>query len=113
MEVSGQLHTLEEKAAGTHWTGGRVSPRTTLATVEKRKILPLPGIEPQSSSPQVIDIMTAISALTALHIRTLKYHQSQNINILKQRNDLVQNTFKHGKTIGITKFLDFVHRPVF
>jgi hypothetical protein len=29
---------------GTHWTGGWVGPRTGLDEVEKRKILPIPGL---------------------------------------------------------------------
>jgi hypothetical protein len=50
MEVCGQLHspaafTPGEKASGTHWVGGLVGPRTGLNDVERRKILPLPGLE--------------------------------------------------------------------
>jgi len=41
MEVSGQLHnpvafTPMERACGTHWTGGWVSPRAGLDAVVKR-----------------------------------------------------------------------------
>jgi hypothetical protein len=35
-----------ERALSTHWIGGRVGPRAGLDALEKRKILPLPGIEP-------------------------------------------------------------------
>jgi hypothetical protein len=35
----------EERAPGTHWTGGWVSPRTGLDDVEGREILPLPGLK--------------------------------------------------------------------
>jgi hypothetical protein len=34
-----------------------VGPRTGLDAVEKRKILPLPGIEPRPSSPSLIIII--------------------------------------------------------
>jgi hypothetical protein len=34
-----------ERAPGTHWRGGWVDPITGLDDVEKRKILPLPGLE--------------------------------------------------------------------
>jgi hypothetical protein len=37
--------TLGEKPTGTHWIGGWVGPRTDLDDVEKRKILPLPGLQ--------------------------------------------------------------------
>jgi hypothetical protein len=39
--------TPGEVAPGAHWTGDWVCHRAGLDTVEKRKILPLPGIEPQ------------------------------------------------------------------
>jgi hypothetical protein len=43
MEVSGQLYALatlppRERAPGTHWIGGWVSPRAILDAVVKRKI---------------------------------------------------------------------------
>jgi hypothetical protein len=34
-----------ERAPDTHWIEGRVGPRTDLDVVEKRKVLPLPGLE--------------------------------------------------------------------
>jgi hypothetical protein len=34
-----------ERAPSTHWIGGWVGPRTGLDDEERRKILPLPGIE--------------------------------------------------------------------
>jgi hypothetical protein len=37
--------TPEERALHNHWIGDRVGPRTSLDDVERRKILPLPGIE--------------------------------------------------------------------
>jgi hypothetical protein len=43
--------TSGEKTTGTHMIGGWVVPRASLDAMEKRKILPLPGIEPQLSSP--------------------------------------------------------------
>jgi hypothetical protein len=37
--------TPGERAPGTHWTGGWVSPRAGLDDMEKRKFLPQPGLE--------------------------------------------------------------------
>jgi hypothetical protein len=45
MEVSDQFHALD-----TQWIRGWVGLRTGLEVVEKRKILPLPGIETKPSS---------------------------------------------------------------
>jgi hypothetical protein len=42
--------TTGERAPGTHWIGGWVGPKPALDDMEERKILPLPGIEPQPSS---------------------------------------------------------------
>jgi hypothetical protein len=42
--------TPGEIAPGTHWIGGWVALRTGVDAMEKRKILPLPGIEPGPSS---------------------------------------------------------------
>jgi hypothetical protein len=39
------------RALGTHWIGGWVIPRAGIDSVEKRKTLPLSGIEPRPSSP--------------------------------------------------------------
>jgi hypothetical protein len=55
MEEVGQLHTPaalhpEETATGTHWLRGWVGSRVGLEAVEERKILPLPAIEPRTSS---------------------------------------------------------------
>jgi hypothetical protein len=55
MVVSGQhlslaALTLTEAAPMIHWIGGCMSPQASLDIVEKRKILLLPGIEPQLSS---------------------------------------------------------------
>jgi hypothetical protein len=38
-------------ASGTHWMGGSVGRRAGPDSMEKRKILPLPGIESWPSSP--------------------------------------------------------------
>jgi len=58
MEVSGQIYVpaalTEGKCPGTNWIGGRVSPRSGLDAVTKRKrktLLFLPEIEPRSSKP--------------------------------------------------------------
>jgi hypothetical protein len=56
MEVSGQLHArldlpLEEIVLDINWIGDWVGPRAGLDTVEKKKSLALPGIEPRPSSP--------------------------------------------------------------
>jgi hypothetical protein len=46
MEVSSLgRFTPGKRATGTHLIGGWVGPRADLDTVEKRTILPLPGIE--------------------------------------------------------------------
>jgi hypothetical protein len=37
--------TPGERAPGTHWIGGWVGPRTGIDDVERRKVLPLPGLE--------------------------------------------------------------------
>jgi hypothetical protein len=37
--------TPGERTPGTHWIGGWVGPRAGLDTVEKRKLLTLPGLE--------------------------------------------------------------------
>jgi hypothetical protein len=37
--------TPRERAPGTHWIGGWVCPRASLANVEKRKFFTLPGLE--------------------------------------------------------------------
>jgi hypothetical protein len=37
--------TPGKSAPGTHWIGGWVGPATGLDNVERRKILPLPGLE--------------------------------------------------------------------
>jgi hypothetical protein len=42
--------TPGEIAPGTHWIGGWMGPSASLDAVEKRQILPLPGIEPRPSS---------------------------------------------------------------
>jgi hypothetical protein len=42
--------TPGEIAPDTHWIGRWVGPRACLDAMEERKILPLPGIEPQPSS---------------------------------------------------------------
>jgi hypothetical protein len=35
----------EERASGTHWTGGYVGPRASLENMENTKFLTLPGLE--------------------------------------------------------------------
>jgi hypothetical protein len=46
---------------GTHWIGGWVGPRAGLDAVEKRRILPLPGTEPQPSCPYPVAVPTELS----------------------------------------------------
>jgi hypothetical protein len=48
--MTGQLHAhaalpTGERAPGTHWIGGWVGPRTGLDAMQRRKILPSPGLE--------------------------------------------------------------------
>jgi hypothetical protein len=49
MEVSGQLHAPAAlhpgKEPGTHWMGDLVNPRAGVDDMERRKILPLQGLE--------------------------------------------------------------------
>jgi hypothetical protein len=57
--MSGKLHAPVALApgklsTGTQWIGGSVGPGAGMDTVEKRKILPLPVIEPRPFSPQSI-----------------------------------------------------------
>jgi hypothetical protein len=42
---------LAEVIHGTHWLGSWVGPRARLAVMNLIKFLPMPGIEPQASSP--------------------------------------------------------------
>jgi hypothetical protein len=44
-----------EIVASTHCIGGWVGPRTGLDVVEKRNILPLPGIQPRLSTPMPVE----------------------------------------------------------
>jgi hypothetical protein len=46
-----KVFTPRERTLGTHWIGGWVGPKTGLNVVEKRNILPLPGIKHRLSSP--------------------------------------------------------------
>jgi hypothetical protein len=55
--------TPGEKIPGTHSIGGRVGPRTGLDDVQRRKILPLPGLELRPLSVQPVAIPTAPSRL--------------------------------------------------
>jgi hypothetical protein len=36
---------------GTHWVGGLMGPRAVMEATEKRKIFPLPELEPRPSNP--------------------------------------------------------------
>jgi hypothetical protein len=56
LEVSGKLHaptafTTGEKATGTNSIGGWVDPGAVLYDVERRKILPRPGLETPTTRP--------------------------------------------------------------
>jgi hypothetical protein len=46
-ELSASRLTLCKTAPGTHCTSGWLGPRVSLDVMEKRKLLPLPGIEPR------------------------------------------------------------------
>jgi hypothetical protein len=64
--------TSGEKAPGTHWIGGWVSPKTGLDDIEGRKILPLPGIEPHllgRPAHSLVAIPTELSQI--IHIYTV------------------------------------------
>jgi hypothetical protein len=63
MKVNGQLHApatlpLGKRVSVTHWIEGWVGPRAGLDAMKKRQILPLPGSETRTSSPQPIAIPT-------------------------------------------------------
>jgi hypothetical protein len=49
--ITAKVLTHGEKKIGIHWIGGWVDPRTCLDVVEKKNIVPLPGIQPRLSSP--------------------------------------------------------------
>jgi hypothetical protein len=64
MEVVGfmtHLLYLEERTPSTHQIGGWVGPRVSLDTVGKRKILPLPVIEPHCPAHSLVTILTELS----------------------------------------------------
>jgi hypothetical protein len=46
MQISGQLYALAALPRGNHYIGSRMSPFAGMDIVEKRKISPVPGIEP-------------------------------------------------------------------
>jgi hypothetical protein len=50
MEVSGQPHAAASLILGIHWMEGWVGPGAILDAMVKKKSLPLPEIEPRSSS---------------------------------------------------------------
>jgi hypothetical protein len=62
MEVSGQLYAptalSQGTNSGTHWTCDCVDSRTGLNAVERKKILPSPGIESRPSRQYPIYIYT-------------------------------------------------------
>jgi hypothetical protein len=61
--------TPGQRAPGTHWMGGWVGHRTDLESVEKRKVMPLPGIEPQPPRLQPVAIPTELSRLLIIYIQ--------------------------------------------
>jgi hypothetical protein len=79
MEVSDHLHApadlpVSKQPPVPHWRGGWVGPKAVLDAEEKKKILPLPGIEPRPSIPQPVDIPIGLSRLTVLQISTCVMH---------------------------------------
>jgi hypothetical protein len=66
-EVSGQVHVLaalpEEIAPHIHWIRVWVGPGAGLDAMEKRNILPLPGIKSWLSSIYPVAILTELSPL--------------------------------------------------
>jgi hypothetical protein len=72
MEVSGQPHASVALARGkSHLvsigSGGWVGLRAGLDTMEKRKILSLPGNEPRSSGPETVATLTKLCRLQRMH----------------------------------------------
>jgi hypothetical protein len=64
--------TLQERAIGTHWVGGRADPRTGLDHMEKRKIFyTYRGIKPRCLGRPacgLVDMPTEISRLHPVSI---------------------------------------------
>jgi hypothetical protein len=64
MKMSGQFQVRplhpRETAPGIHWIGGWMGPRARLDAMEKRKIVPLPGIQPRPSSLYHVAISTEL-----------------------------------------------------
>jgi hypothetical protein len=82
MEVSGQLHTPaalppRERAPGTHWIGGWVSPRAVLDAVVKRKI-PSPCRE---SNPRI----WLVQAVAQRYLRDIAIDVAKWIRLAQDR----------------------------
>jgi hypothetical protein len=65
--------TPEERAPGTHWIGGWVSPKASLNDVEKRKFLTLPGLE---LNPLVVQPIASCSTDCTIQALTIWYNLS-------------------------------------
>jgi hypothetical protein len=87
MEASGQLHApaalTPERAPDTYSLGGWVGPRTGLDDVEKKKILPLTGLELRSlvrptHSPGLSNVAPVIYFSGAL-IYSAGFNVNQNV----------------------------------
>jgi hypothetical protein len=66
----------------THWMGDWVEPRAGLDAEKKRRILPLPGIEPRPSSTWSVAIQTELSQ--PLHVTNCKPKQQKEVFRLLQ-----------------------------
>jgi hypothetical protein len=63
--------TTEDFVPGTHWIEGWMGIRACLKAVEKRKILPLPGIEIRQLNPQSVAVPTELSRLLTYYSQLL------------------------------------------
>jgi hypothetical protein len=68
-----------ERAPGTNWIGGWVGPRTGLDDVERRKLLPLPGLE----------LRTLCHPVRMQSLYRLRYPGSSHGRFLPQRFQLI------------------------
>jgi hypothetical protein len=90
--------TPEEKAAGTHWIGGWLDPRTGMEDMEKRKFLPLPRPELQTRGRPVC----------SQSLYWLSYPGFQDCSCSRQK--VVEGSRKHG--IVYVRFKVFTAVPM-
>jgi hypothetical protein len=65
---------------GTHWIWGWVGSRAGLDAVEKRKTLPLPGIERRPSSPSLYCIVFLLLPFLLEHRASVKHFRFTSVS---------------------------------